>query len=470
MLALCFGGLSCASPTIEAARYSAVVSAITQNDLRELHGRHQLVAGKYARMARYLYDYYRGALAVYRQDFVLGHPIGETRVSGPMVWSVGDAHPENFGLLLGEGNVLAFEANDLDAADRYPYHWDLRRLTVGLVLAARLSRPRLQNEGALVEAAVNAYVETIESWAESPLERTRITGAQMHPILEDLFRRGQRDLAARAELSELTTLEGGRRRFLRGVLDPSEPEAVLADLPDPVRQQVDALIADAYATTLPDFDRTVLDAVREFGSGVASWARVRILVLLSGPTADPADDFIIELKEETQSGASWSLPPDVSANSECDRILRAQPFIWTAPSAEPLWTCRTWLGIPFQLRRESEAQKTFRVDRLEGARSSEAALLALSSSMARRLAEIHAQSLTVALRAEFASDLSAQTNFVSDEAQVATDYADQIERDWNSFRQALSELGPTLGVRLNQSPNPFQRDLYGSPPAVTPWQ
>lgn len=47
------------------------------------------------------------------------------------------------------------------------------------------------------------------------------------------------------------------------------------------------------------------DAARELGSGVASFPRVRVLVLVRGPTASPDDDVILpEIKE---LGGAWGL-------------------------------------------------------------------------------------------------------------------------------------------------------------------
>jgi hypothetical protein len=220
---------------VSTSRQAAVVGAIVEGDLAFSRSRPALLEGKYARMARDVYAYYRGSLAVYRAD--VRDPstgIGTTRfrADGVLPLSLGDPHPENFGLLQGPDRTLALEPNDFDAADRYPYTWDLRRLTVGMVLAVRASnqgdedaRSRAVAASALVvDSTVRGYADALHELAAGAAP-ARVDTDLGQTVLTDLFRRGLRDAAARAELGALTVLEDdGVRRFRLGVLDPAEPE------------------------------------------------------------------------------------------------------------------------------------------------------------------------------------------------------------------------------------------------------
>lgn len=455
---------------------------MVEADRRELSGRGDLVAGKYARMARTLYDFYRGTMPIFRAD--LADPrmrIARTEfdLPGQLPFSIGDAHPENFGLLLAADGTLALEPNDLDAADRYPYQLDLRRLTVGLVLASRGARLEDDEEDAVVRSCVSSYLTTLRAIDDGTYAPHRIDDGT-DPILADLFRRGRRDLAERAELAALTVLESGARRFVRGAPDVDDPENVLSDLPPWAFSEIDSSLAtyrSSLATPPPEGELTVLDAVREHGSGVASWARIRVLVLVRGPSDAPEDDVVLELKEETQSGASGPLPPGVFSDDEADRIRRATRAAWSRSDAEPRWGASSWLGMPVQIRLESEAQKTFRTDRLEGDRASVSSISTIAAVLGEMLARIQASD-GLGADGRFASRLVArvgdrETAFVTGEVEAAVAHADVVTLDWELFREALRARGPTLGFVGEtpiDGPDLERRALYGTPAEVRPWE
>lgn len=483
-VAACVVLVSCgrADPLDPSLRTSAIVSAMIDTDRRELSGRSPLVEGKYARMARSLYDFYRGTMPIFRADLAdprMRAARTDFDLPGEIPFSLGDAHPENFGLLLGADGTLSLEPNDLDAADRYPYHLDLRRLTVGMVLAARRAGLREEEQRRIVDRTVATYLATIGEIAAGTYVPRRITSAS-DPILSDLFRRGNRDLAARAELAELTRIAAGSRRFLRGAPDGEDPENVLSDLPTWALDSLPATL-EAYRRTLAiqpsEEELVVLDAVREHGSGVASWARIRALVLVRGPTDDAGDDVILELKEEAPSGAGGPLPPGVFADSEIDRIRRATRVAWSTPDAEPLWGATEWLGIPVQIRRESEAHKTFRTARLSGPTATAAALTTLGEVLGEVVARVQS-SPGLGATGRFAPRLdervgSRDSEFIASEVACALEHADVVELDWLLFRQALRTRGPTLGFEGEQpvdGPDLERRALYGEPAEVRPWE
>jgi uncharacterized protein (DUF2252 family) len=472
-------------PRDPSLRQSALVSALVRNDERELRGRPELVAGKYARMARSLYDFYRGGVPIFRADLDDARlEVGRTRfdVPGAIPLSLGDAHPENFGLLEARDGSLALEPNDFDAADRYPYWWDLRRLGTGLVLAARLaSAEAAAGEEEIVRAAVSAYLDTLGAIRDGSYARRRVSEPGDDPILADLFRRGRRDLAARAELDALViTTEEGARRFLRGAPDADDPENVLQDLPRSAREALPEALRELRTHLVdppPEEYFAVEDAVRELGTGVASWARIRVLVLIEGPTTDAGDDVILELKEGTQSGASGIVPPGVFASSEPDRIERTTRASWAIPDAEPLWAGTTWLGMPVQARRESEAHKTFRVERLEGDRATVSALTSFARSLGELLARVHGTDAlgSVGFAARLLDRVEdRREELIAQEIGASVSYADVVELDWMLFRDALATRGPTLGfvsdVPLAESASTDRRALYGTPAPVQPWE
>jgi uncharacterized protein (DUF2252 family) len=476
---------ACAPDLSDRAR--AIASVMAGADAPLLRDRPALVAGKYNHMARGLYNFYRGAVPLFRADFRDGRlPASRTSfVSPALPWSTGDAHPENFGLLTASDGTLALEPNDLDGVDRYPYHWDLRRLVTGMVIAARLSNAddpearaaAVAAERSIAEATAQAYAEAIVRYAEGA-PRARIEGGLGVPMLDDLFRRGARDLAARAELGERTRLmPDGTRRLIRGAIDPEEPENVQAELDPEVLATLPALIEAARAS-MPAPPRseelTVLDAVREFGSGVASWPRVRMVALVRGPTDLPDDDVLLQLKELSDSGLDGFLPPGRFADDVPMRV-RTGRALWARPDGEARWTAETWRGLPMLVRVESEAHKTIRVARMEEALGTPAAILALGQALGALLARLHAAPVDGVEEAPALAALvrGREVEFAREHAEHAIALADRTELDFEAFREALRVLGPDLGLRrdVRAAPPPIDlRAFFGTPPPIVPFE
>lgn len=250
-------------------------------------------------------------------------------------------------------------------------------------------------------------------------------------------------------LDELTKIDVNGERALRsGFVEADDPDHLMAPLPTYAIEALDDTLR-AYQETLvsapePGFFK-VLDAKRELGVGVSSWARLRVLVLVDGPTSSVYDDVILEVKELMDSGASGAAAPGAYAETLQKRILRAREFCWTRPDADPLWGASTWLGLPVQVRRETEAHESIRVRRLEGDRGGVQALIDLAEALGRRLALVHATepALAEAIAGRLSQHLDA---FVAEQVEVALTYYTQLVADWGHFKEALDSLGPTLGV------------------------
>ncbi|MCA9606108.1 MAG: DUF2252 family protein [Myxococcales bacterium] len=464
-------------------REATVASVLAEADEALIRSRPLLVEGKYVRMANDPYAFWRATVPLFRRD--AEDPdleIGRTAYpAGVLPLAIGDAHVENFGTLRAADGTFALEPNDFDGADRFPYHWDLRRLTVGMAVAARLSNP--DDPGAratataaterIVAATARAYADAIVGFADgAPRERVTDDGSMdpLPAIVTDLFRRSRRDEESRDELSQLTEFVDGVRRLRRGAIDPDDPENVYLDLPEVARDALPVTM-EIYRRTLiappPAEQLVVLDAARELASGVASWPRVRIIVLTRGPTDAPDDDLIFELKELADSGSEGWIDPGVIADTVQGRVVVASRAAWARPDAEPWWGVSTLLGMPVQIKLEAEMHKTLRVSRLDEEAGTPDELVLLGERLAWLLARIHAVPLDGVdtagpIAAAIRDDVE---GFVAQEVRVAMAYAAQEDADWQHFRAALRRLGPRLGVPVDDRDqvSPDLRALYGTP-------
>lgn len=484
--ALVAGSPSCAEPGDD-ARTSLVVSTLADADEASIATRPALVAGKYARMGRDLYAFYRGSLALFQHDLrAPGAPLAASRfaLERPLVPSLGDPHPENFGVLWAADGTPALEPNDFDAADRAPYLRDVRRLVAGMAVAARVANagdPGAQARSraaarTIARATARAYADAIvaASRGEPP---PRIVDARGSACLSDLFQRAAKDRQKGKDLAPggPTRLDGATRTLVRGAPDPSEPESAQGDLPAFAYAALPATL-EAYRRTLvapPDVAYfTVLDAARVFGSGVASWPKLRVIVLVRGPSDDPGDDVLLELKELTDSGNAGYLPPGVTYGDLETRILATTRAAWARPDADPGWGTARWLGIPVQIKSESEAFKTVRTSKLTGALGAPEELAKLGAVLATVLARVHATpsggeaSGAGAIAALLGEELD---GFADEQAGVAEAYAAQVSDDFQRFRGALFARGLLLGRVPDEARlAPDLAALLGAPPPIVP--
>lgn len=467
----------------EEAREDEIASVLARFDEPVIRARPGLAATKFEKMASRPFDFLRGSLPLYRHDARMGTTdLSASRfaLDYPLVPSLGDPHVENFGALVAGDGTLGLEPNDFDAADHAPYLWDLRRLASSTALGVALANPEDEeardrtSEAAtdIVRAAVLGYRRGIERAARGErLERVVSDGGSA--LLADLLRRANRDARSRAELEELTVFEGDARRLRRGGIDPDDPGAVYVDLPASALRSLPAAI-ETWRRSLvappPAEHVRLLDAVRELGGGVASLTRVRGVLLVRGPTDAPEDDVVLELKELGDSGIAGLYPPGVYHGDVGSRVRATSRAAWARPDAEALWGTTTWLGAPFQIRLESEAQKSVRVDRFVDDEGTVASLTALASVLGEIVARVHTSSPsgTSDARAIYARIAADPEGFVDEQVDVAVRYAARTLEDHARFRRALARLGPRLGVPFDpaDAPRPDLAALLAAPPSV----
>lgn len=430
-------GSACAgSCTPASSREATLIDVFTRSDRVLIRQRPALVREKYERMAEDIYGFFRGSLALFDHDFRVGTWAPRAQ-SGLWAFSMGDAHIENFGLLESTDGTLTFEANDFDAAEFYPVEWDLRRLTVSLLLAEEIAtdtRATSERIHQVASAIVGAYLSELASPTWSEPVTTDMDNVHLH----DLFRRGRRDQEDRVELEDLTVVVDGARRIKRGILDEEDPSSSFQDLPELAVASLRTLVHHTYGSEVGDLK----DAVREFGGGIASRPRVRLLALVEGPSADLADDFLLEVKELSPGLAPLRAGPVHRFATVEARLDFATAHLLASDNVEPLWRSGNWLGLGVQMRRESEAEKGIKVKRFEDERATPEAVVALGVLLAQKIAHVHARTLQQASRDVL--DSLDRATFLASEASVAETCLAQTHEDFETFRAWVASH-PVLG-------------------------
>ncbi len=290
----------------------------------------ELLPIRHQRMAVSPWNFYRGAAAVMASD------LAAEPDSGLTVQLCGDAHVLNFGLWATPERNLSFDLRDFDETYPGPFEWDVKRLAVSLVVAARehqLGRPVAE---AAVQACVEAYCTRMRRYASLPeldiwydsIHADSLIGyfepADQGRVSIHIEKKRQRR-TSRGALAKLTTMTQGRPRI-------TEDPPIRVTLDDQEQADIVGHLLAEYRLSLQDdrralFDRfTLVDAVRQV-VGVGSVGMRVYLVLLEGRSG--ADPLFLQLK---QAGPSVYEPSSAAGEDGGHgvRVIRGKRMIQTA--------------------------------------------------------------------------------------------------------------------------------------------
>ncbi len=271
-----------------------------------------LVPIRYGRMLVSPFTFYRGAALIMAAD------LAPTPRSGFLVQCCGDAHLSNFGLYASPERRLVFDINDFDETLPAPWEWDVKRLAVSMLIAARNSGfPTKAQERIVLETVAEyrtrmaqfAAMRNLEVWytrfeIEKLMPRLQSQiGAKMRRRLDKLVAKAMTRDSLHA-FGKLTQDVGGERRFV------SDPPLIvrLDEFPETeererARNSVEQLLRE-YSLTLQHERRMLLEQFRLVDLarkvvGVGSVGTAAWIALLLG--RDGEDPLILQIKEAQRS-------------------------------------------------------------------------------------------------------------------------------------------------------------------------
>ena len=121
-----------------------------------------LVPIRYGRMLVSPFTFYRGAAAIMAAD------LAPTRVSGITVQLCGDAHLSNFGVFGTPERQLIFDINDFDETLPGPWEWDVKRMAASFEVMGRFRGFSPDHRYAIVTAGVREYRQQMRRAAGMP--------------------------------------------------------------------------------------------------------------------------------------------------------------------------------------------------------------------------------------------------------------------------------------------------------------
>jgi uncharacterized protein (DUF2252 family) len=389
------------------------------------------------------FTFYRGTAAIMAAD------LRPTAVTGINAQLCGDAHLSNFGLYGAPNRSMVFDINDFDETLAGPWEWDLKRLAASFVLASRENGwdPEVQHSVAATSA--RAYRQAMRTFAEMDnLEvwYSRLNTDQLAELQKPSKAAKKALKKARGKDSEraarkLSEVVDGQRRIVH------EPPLVVPfkDLfedsdRDRVQKEIPELFAK-YRDTLQSNRQHLLGSYQLIDValkvvGVGSVGSRAFMALLQGHDED--DLLFLQIKEAGTSalarygGLSWRRDPGRRV-VEGQRLMQATSDIllgWSSSGANHFYFRQLWdMKGSFDT---SLANKT--------------AMHQYATACGWTLARGHARSGD---RIAIARYLGKSDVFDTAIADFAVRYADQAERDYQTF-MAAAEAGR---IQLDTSVN-----------------
>ncbi|PRY68988.1 uncharacterized protein (DUF2252 family) [Glaciihabitans tibetensis] len=407
----------------------------------------ELIPIRYGRMMVSPFTFYRGAALLMAAD------LATTPNSGITVQLCGDAHLSNFGFFGTPERKMLFDINDFDETLPGPWEWDLKRLAASFEVAARYRGFREKDRNAITHTVGRAYREQMRTaassrvldawydhldadevlaWISEQVDANRATDSQLNRAAAGVAKARSRDNGS--TIAKLVGRVDGRLRILanRPLIVPVEDLADASAALGGEQETIRRLLAEYEGTLLqehhPVHEYSYVHMARKV-VGVGSVGTRAWIVLLRG--RDDEDLLLVQAKEAQASVLERFLAPSPYDNHG-ERIVRGQRMMQAASDIFLGWQRVPDLsGIThdFYLRQLRDWKGAVDIERMRGTGA-----MLYADLCGRTLARAHARSGDrVAIAAYLGSGV------VMDDAiaRFASDYADQNERDYAAFLQAI---------------------------------
>ena len=407
----------------------------------------ELVPVRHERMSVSSFAFYRGAALVMASD------LSTLPTTGIEVQVCGDAHISNFGLYLSPERRTVFDINDFDETCRGPWEWDIARLAASVEICGRY-------RGFSAELRENAVCSAVRMYREAMRRLSRMGNMEVwyaHADVEALIgefggklnKKTRKKIAKSMEKSKQKNSTRAVKKFTE-VVDgqlrvKNDPPLVVplriiikrGDAAGDVESNMAQLIARVltqYKETLPPERAALLEEYRGVDIahkvvGVGSVGLLAWILVLEG--VDENDALVLQIKEATNSVLERFVGSSHYKNNG-QRVVEGQHAMQTASDTMLGWT---------RLRMPDGREHDFYVRQLWDGKGSidletinERQLVGLAKACGVTLAHAHARTGD---RHAIASYLGKQDIFDKAMLKFARIYAQQNERDYQKFLEAL---------------------------------
>jgi len=404
----------------------------------------ELVPIRYGRMLVSPFTFYRGAA------LIMAHDLGSTPRSGLTVQCCGDAHLSNFGVFASPERALVFDVNDFDETLPGPWEWDVKRLAVSMLIAARDNGFRTKGQERIVLDTVGRYRTAMAEFAGMKNLDVWYSHLDIESVLKDygsqyepkLVKRADKQLAKARTKDSMTAFSklcqdvDGKARIVdeSPLIVPMEKLAAGGER-DEIVEGLHQLLRD-YRGTL-EFDRRVLLEEFELSDlarkvvGVGSVGTRAYIALMLG--RDGQDPLFLQMKEAEASVLEEFLGPSEFSNHG-ERVVVGQRLMQASSDIFLGWLhVDTGLdGKPrdFYARQLKDWKGSAEIEQMVPK-----AMAAYGKLCGWTLARAHARSGD---RIAIAAYLGNSDSFDRAIVEFSKAYADQNDRDFQALSTAVS--------------------------------
>jgi uncharacterized protein (DUF2252 family) len=406
----------------------------------------ELVPIRHERMRESPFAFYRGAAVVMAADLASGTS------SGLRVQCCGDAHLANFGGYSAPDRRTVFDINDFDETGMAPFEWDVKRLAASFEIAARARGFSKAEPESVAQHAARSYREAMRQFATKSnldvwyarLDADALIASLRSRVPQRDIKRVERNVAKAQTKDSLKAFNKLTERVDGSVRIISDPPLVVriedmaeAEGVDPGTLQ--SWLRDTfrhYRQSLQPDRRHLLEGYRMVDVarkvvGVGSVGTRCWIVLLLGK--DDADPLFLQVKEAERSVLEPHSGKSEYANHG-QRVVEGQCLLQAASDILLGW---------FRAHTPDGVDRDYYVRQLwDGKISVDIATMVpenfapYAEMCAWTLARAHARSGD---RIAIASYLGSGATFDRAIGEFATAYADQNERDYESFVKSLDQ-------------------------------
>ena len=405
-----------------------VRQTIREDHETRISSRSQDAEEKFEKLHDSLFSFFRGTCLLFYRDLA-----GEDAWM-PTVLTLGDVHPENFGVMPSADDVPIFGVNDFDEAYYAPFTWDLKRGATGFVIAAQEEGGHGRKQQRRIAAAfVRGYVEAMRGYATDATEQQGQMREDNAPkIIRRLFESAKEERdgwLARKYHDE----------YRRGFRADDEHVPVSSRVPE-FQEALERFVREndievpARAGSM-----RVKDVCQRLGQGTASLGLPRYYLMVEGPNADGTDDLLLELKQARRSALAGLVPPsEYVVDGNADRISHAQGVHLVR--GDRFYGAVEMDGLSFMVRERSPYRDDIDLDELSDKQWRKYAAICGAS-----LAQSHALSDEAGLvdhdiEPDVLEAIGPEELFVQDIVEYAAEAADRVRADHRHFRSD-QELG-----------------------------
>jgi len=390
----------------------------------------ELLPIRFTRMVESPFAFFRGSAVLQ------AHDLQGTPSAGIKVQCCGDCHLMNFGGFATPERALAFDINDFDETHPGPFEWDVKRLATSFVLAGRwLGFGKADVKRTVLEAAA-AYREgqlhysemsVLEIWYAKVAFDELLKDAAYDPTIEKKI---QKDVTKASQntsehiFHKITTVADGKPRITdqppllyHGDSSESAIEPIVTKFFQDYRE---TLLADRRVL----FDRYQFVDVAHKVVGVGSVGTRCYVVLF----VDWQDDHLFLQVKEARPSVLEGRACEVQYANQGERVVEGQRLMQSASDIFLGWS-RGPHGRDFYVRQlrdmKLSADLTTYTPRL---------LAAYARLCGQTLARAHAKAGDATMIAGY---LGTSENFEEAIRDYAGAYADQVEKDYETFKQAV---------------------------------